>query len=208
MTGTYAIEYDDAKGVLMREYHVDCHPEFFAKYTNNHHSRLYGGNLSVCLPPASRPKVLIGQDECIIKENLFSAKQWNGSEGQCIIRPKDDGHAWMLSSFILQLWSFDVGKMLTCNKLAEINLRRKNQQYISKESAIEINQTADKPKLKDSSPFCQFFEYGANKDGYWNYHHAALQLEDVVDCLTCLFPDVDFFCLIKAVDTVNARKMV
>jgi len=90
------------------------------------------------------------------------------------------------------LWSFDVGKMLTCNKLAEINLRRKNQQYISKESAIEINQTADKPELKDSSPFCRFFEYGANKDGYWNYHHAALQLEDVVDCLTCLFLDVDF----------------
>ncbi len=144
------------------------------------------------LPPTSHPKVLIGQDECIIKENLFSAKQWNGSEGQCTIHPKDNGHAWMLNCFISQLWSFDVGKLLTSDKLAEINLHCKDQQYISKESAIEINQTANKPEIKDSSPFCWFFEYGANKDGYWNYHREGLQLEDVVDCLTFLFPDVNF----------------
>jgi len=98
----------------------------------------------------------------------------------------------MLNCFISQLWSFDVGKLLTSDKLAEINLHCKDQQYISKESAIEINQTANKPEIKDSSPFCWFFEYGANKDGYWNYHREGLQLEDVVDCLTFLFPDVNF----------------
>jgi len=63
-------------------------------------NKLFGGNLSVCHPVGARPKILIGQDKCIIKENIFSSKQWNGSEGRNIIRPKDDGHAWMLSAFV------------------------------------------------------------------------------------------------------------
>jgi len=128
MTQTYAIKYNNENSILMQEHHVDCHSEFFADYPSYDHNRLYGSNLSVHLPPSSHKKALIGQDECIIKENLFSAKQWNGLEGQCIIHPKDNVHAWMLHSFILQLWSFDVGKLLTSNKLAEINLHHKDQQ--------------------------------------------------------------------------------
>jgi len=41
-----------------------------------------GGNLSVCMPVDCHPKILIGQDECIIKENLFSAKQWTGPKAK------------------------------------------------------------------------------------------------------------------------------
>jgi len=57
---------------------------------------------------------------------------------------------------------------------------------------MEINHNTAKQDITDMSPFCRFFEYGAHKDGYWNFHHAALQLEDVVDCLVVLFPDINF----------------
>ena len=32
----------------------------------------------------------------------------------------------------------------------------------------------------------------SDKDGYWNYNHMALQLEDLVNCLVPMFPDHDF----------------
>jgi len=55
----------------MQEYHVDCHPEFVTKYVSSNINKKFGGNLPVHKPVDCRPKLLIGQDECIIKENLF-----------------------------------------------------------------------------------------------------------------------------------------
>jgi len=75
MTGSCAIEWEDQNGILMREYHVDCHPDFFNKYVTSDNNKKYGRNLSLHMPVDCHPKILIGQDECIIKENLFSAKQ-------------------------------------------------------------------------------------------------------------------------------------
>jgi hypothetical protein len=43
-----------------------------------------------------------------------------------------------------------------------------------------------------SSPFVLEFEYGANAEGYWVYEHMVLQLEDCVDCLKVLCPEIDF----------------
>jgi len=192
MTGSWACEFQHENGTLMREYHIDCHPAFFDKYVLSEENKLFGGNPSVCCPVGACPKILIGQDECIIKENIFSSKQWNGSEGQNTIRPKDDGHAWMLSAFISRAWSFNVEQLLTKEKLSEINMHRQQQHYISIKSVIETKGTSLKSDIVDCSPFCHFFDYGANKEGYWNFHHAALQLEDLVDCLVVLFPDVDF----------------
>ncbi len=54
-----------------------------------------------------------------------------------------------------------------------------------------------KKDIMDAAPFCRFFEYGAHRDGYWNFHHAALQLEDVVDCLAVLFRNFDFVFLFE-----------
>jgi len=85
MMGSWAIEHENENGILMREYHVDCHPEFLSKYIASKENKKLGGNLSMHKPVDCCPKLLIGQDECIIKENLFSAKQWNGSEGQNVI---------------------------------------------------------------------------------------------------------------------------
>jgi len=57
---------------------------------------------------------------------------------------------------------------------------------------MEVKNSTQKKDIQDSSPFCRFFDYGASNEGYWNFNHAALQLEDLVDCLIVLFPNVDF----------------
>jgi len=85
MAGSFAIEWKDQNGILMREYHVDCHPDFFSKYVTSEDNKKFGGNLSVRKLADCRPKLFIGQDESIMKENLFSSKQWTGSEGQNVI---------------------------------------------------------------------------------------------------------------------------
>ena len=49
--------------------------------------------------------------------------------------------------------------------------------------------------MKDD-PFCIFFEYGKNKEGYWTYDHFILQCEDVADVLEYLHPGFEFcFCV-------------
>ena len=42
-----------------------------------------------------------------------------------------------------------------------------------------------------SSPFLKKFEYGNGEsdEGYWNYDHLAVQLEDCCDVLEILYPD-------------------
>jgi len=73
---------------------------------------------------------------------------------------------------------------------------------------MEINYNTAKQDIIDTSPFCRFFEYGAHKDGYWNFHHATLQLEDVVDCLVVLFQTSTLSsCSIKVAVMENDRTM-
>ena len=51
-----------------------------------------------------------------------------------------------------------------------------------------------KKELQNSNPFYLEFEYeyGANKDRYWNYELVVLQLEDCVDVVKTLYPQYDF----------------
>jgi hypothetical protein len=37
----------------------------------------------------------------------------------------------------------------------------------------------------------QYLNIGANNEGYWNCIHMSVQLEDVVDCLSVLYPEHD-----------------
>jgi len=125
----------------MQEYHVDCHPDFL-QITQN-----YGDNLSVHTPSGYCPEILIGHDKCFFKANWFAEKYWNGSKGLTNICPMDDKYVWMLSLLISQVWtSFNVGKLLTSNRLAETNLCHKNQQYISIKSEMEVSK---QPKSRD-----------------------------------------------------------
>jgi hypothetical protein len=36
------------------------------------------------------------------------------------------------------------------------------------------------------------FRYGQAHDGYWTHRHMKIQIEDLVDALKVVFPNVDF----------------
>jgi hypothetical protein len=64
---------------------------------------------------------------------------------------------------------------------------------LDKEAAKERLDRVDGTKADlESSPFVQLFEYGANKNGYWNYQWMVLQLEDCIDVLQALYPQFDY----------------
>jgi len=42
------------------------------------------------------------------------------------------------------------------------------------------------------SPFIRYLQHGAGNDGYWNYDHMVVQIEDCIDCLKYLYPQFDF----------------
>ncbi|KAI2502440.1 hypothetical protein MHU86_12016 [Fragilaria crotonensis] len=63
--------------------------------------------------------------------------------------------------------------------------------YIDKTAALEVHKHTQKQPLTQS-PFVRNLLIGASKGGYWNSFHMAIQLEDVVDCLRILRPQVDF----------------
>jgi len=143
-------------GKTFREYHVDCHPLFLERYVIDENKQ-FGGNLSYHIPEGSLPTIIIGNDECVFKENTFSAKAWHGSEGQSVLHPKDDGHGLMISAYVSQAWAFNVVHLLTEEKLIEINQRRQQPQfrhYLSANAATEVNGTTTKPDLVDASSFC------------------------------------------------------
>ena len=74
-----------------------------------------------------------------------------------------------------------------------MNIRRQGQKYADEEAAEDIYRTALKqPLVSDKSPFLVLFEYGENKEGYWNYNKMVLQLEDAVDVLQVMHPDFDY----------------
>jgi hypothetical protein len=57
--------------------------------------------------------------------------------------------------------------------------------------SMKLPEGSDYVLWNNYSPLVWFFEYGAEKEGYWNYN----QVEDLVDCLAVLYPDIDFVLL-------------
>jgi hypothetical protein len=173
----------------MREYHIDSHTEL-AKFIHAENN-LYGGNLSVRKPNASRPTIIIGQDESAFSQYSFSSKSWKSPRGHCQLLPKSNGETIMISAFVSRI--FGLGITLTEDDISKINrYRHKKPEYVSHESSLYINNTLLKEDITDNSPFLQFFDVGVDKQGYWNYNHMSLQTEDITDCLQALFPDHDF----------------
>jgi hypothetical protein len=70
----------------MVEFHVDTCKTFMQQM--NEETR-FGGNLSVRMLPCQRPVIVMGQDECIVKQYSFTKKAWLGPEGEQPITPKD-----------------------------------------------------------------------------------------------------------------------
>ena len=200
MKDVWAFEFTDPKNnKRMREYHIDCFPEVFFEYVKEE-NKPFGGNLSHKFPSTDRrPVMIIGQDEAVFKQWSFSKKSWHDHRGRGLLLPKDDGHGIMLSAFVGRVWGFYLDNegevsMLTRDVIAEINNARRDQVYLAKDSAQKVLGGCAKrlQQITDASPFCTFFDYGTNNDGYWTYDTMALQLEDLVDCLKVLFPDFDF----------------
>ena len=51
---------------------------------------------------------------------------------------------------------------------------------------------ATQKKIDDPLTLVRFFDLGINDEGYWNYFHMALQIEDTFDVLSVKYPDFDF----------------
>jgi hypothetical protein len=142
--------------------------------------------------------LLIGQDESIFHQFLFSKMGWVGAKGESVLRPKSEGEGYMISAFVSRLWGFNEilsNMVLTDEVLEKVNARRKGKHYVSTEAAEEVYGRTLKEDIIDYSPLVHLFEYGAEKKGYWNYNHMALQVEDLMDCLPVLYPDFDFVLL-------------
>ena len=67
---------------------------------------IFGGNLSVWMPPNTRPLIGFGQDECIFKQYLFTNKAWTTPDGQKPVIPKDEGLGVMISAFVSREFGF------------------------------------------------------------------------------------------------------
>jgi TfoX/Sxy family transcriptional regulator of competence genes len=180
---------DQLTGQKMVEFHVDTCKTFMQQM--NEETR-FGGNLSVRMLPCQRPVIVMGQDECIVKQYSFTKKAWLGPEGEQPITPKDDGHGVMISA--MQSREFGYGMVMTPNELQHVNAVRLGQKYKDEQAAIKKRGTADKQPLT-MSPFVLQFEYGASAEGYWTYDSMVLQLEDCADVVTTLYPQYQFLFL-------------
>ena len=175
-----------------REYHVDCHP-CLHKYINSE-CLIYGGNLSVRKDPATRPLMLVGQDESTYHQYIFSKKYWKVKGGTNFILPKQQGDSLMISGYQSREFGLGLGSMLTTEMRNKINFARRGKKYNSADDAELILGSSYKGDLEDD-PTLRFFSAGANREGYWSNSHAKIQLEDVYDVLSIIFPDFDFIFL-------------
>ena len=181
--------YTGNDGSKMREYHVDIHPRLQAFVRN----KRMGGDLSVRKPEGTRPVIIIGQDESVVKQHSFSAKCWQGVGGERKLLPKSDGYSLMISAFCSRV--FGLGLHVTNEQLNEINKRRSEgttAHYVSVDSAKEIYGTTKKKPFATQELLLQYFEVGVMGQGYWNFHHMALQTEDAFDVLSIVYPHCDF----------------
>jgi hypothetical protein len=162
---------------------------------------LFGGNLSVRFPQGKQPLIIVGQDEMITYQFLFSAKSWKCPQGEELILPKGEGEGIMVSAFVL--CELGLGPELTDVQLATINCICLGKEYASKEEAISLFGTAAKrPITREhfdnnlvNSPFLKMFRYGQAHDGYWTHRHMKIQTEDLINTLKVVFLSYDFLLL-------------
>lgn len=173
--------YQDEVGNYMVEVHVDTFESDLPVHGT------HGGNLSVRKPAGARQRIRLGQDEVIYRSSQLNDYCWS-IEGEQTLRSKGLGEGKMVSGIATREFGF--GRAMSDEELARVNAYRANQWYKDRDAATYLLGSASKSAspLK-TSPFVRMLEYGKGKDGYWTYNHMVLQLEDVVDCMTVLYPD-------------------
>jgi hypothetical protein len=162
------------------EFHVDNHLSFQDRMNG---TTEFGGNLSVFRPPGSKPLIGFGQDESILKQYAFTTKAWTAPDGTWGLIPKEEGAGVMISAFVSREFGF--GMDLSPNNLAKVNQYRQGKKYSDNVAAKAVHGNANKTQLT-SNPFVTEFEYGVASQGYWDYNHMVLQLEDCINVLHVL----------------------
>ena len=137
--------------------------------------------------------MILGQDEVIMKQFIFTLLAWTLPDGSRPLIPKDEGMGLMVSAFTCRELGF--GHTIPVNVLERVNAKRMNEKYSDEKAAITLFGSAKK-QLLTSTPFIRRLEYGQNKEGYWSYDHMVVQMEDVVDILQMQFPEFDFIFLV------------
>jgi len=140
---------------------------------------------------ADREVVLLGQDETIFYSNMMSSRSWF-YKNQQKLEPKGPGASFMVSGVTSRKWGF--GLELTGPELARVNAFRRDKmpEYMSASAATEVMGTTAKADLIDSR-FVVFFEQGSgsNKEGWWDGDNMIIQMEDIMDVMTALYPEYE-----------------
>jgi hypothetical protein len=74
---------------------------------------------------------------------------------------------------------------LSPDNLARVNQKRNGTKYSDEVAAKAVYGNTNKSPLT-SNPFVTEFEYGVAGQGYWDYHHMVIQMEDCIDVLHVL----------------------
>jgi hypothetical protein len=177
-------------GHSMVEYHVDsC--EFIQRKINE--ENVFRGCLSVRRDRTKKMMIKIKCNEEIIKQYLLTKKKWRGPIGESALVPKDDEMGLIISGTMSREfgWGLDLSK----EELAQVTEMQVGKSYEDAESANAKCGSANKMPITES-PFIREFKYGSKGEGYWNYEHMVIQLEDHIDCLKVLHPEYDFVFLL------------
>jgi hypothetical protein len=94
----------------------------------------------------------------------------------------------------MQCREFGFGLEMSNEQLEKVNQFRQGKKYADEEAAKARRGSEYKTALT-SSPFIIEFSYGVQEQGYWNYEHMVIQLEDCMDCLIALYPEFDYLFL-------------
>ena len=145
------------------------------------------------MPPGTKSLMILGQDECIFKQYIFTNGVWVLPDGTRELVPKDEGHGVMLSSLCSRElgYGFELSKAI----LDEVNIKREGKHYSDSTAAKLRNGTSLKPRLT-VSPFVRQLEYRNGLEGYWSYEHMVLQIEDCLDVLHVTHPHFDYLFLL------------
>jgi hypothetical protein len=173
------------------EFHVDLDGNFFRDMylsePEDEYKRFNG--LRSVRYPEGRLVLHIGQDESVFKANAFSYRVWQETANKQL-RPKGDGTGVMVSAFVSRAFGFN--PEISQADLEAINAKRLNTHYADLDAAEALHGPGQtlKPPLT-ASPLLRKLKHGKSREGWWDYNHQVLQMEDVADVLHHLYPECD-----------------
>jgi hypothetical protein len=115
------------------------------------------------------PIIHMGQDESCYFAYAMPKKVWKVLN-QNVMRKKTEGNGVMISAVVDSHNGF--GLPMTSSQIVEVNQFRAS---LGKEPII-------------TSPGLKFFDYGLNKEGYWNFNTFKIQVDEIVDCCEKIHP--------------------